>query len=127
MDALDPSHPDHRSTIEKIVENNVFKLIFRFGLPTLVTVVGYLLLSQFSDIKATITTTSSDIGQIKLSSQKIADTVDHNTKTLSDLNATMNSRFDAQSKRMDIQDKRTDKIDDRLRNVEIRIYQGAPP
>lgn len=125
---------DHRPVTEKIVENSVFKLLFRGGVPIILAILGVLAMSQFNDIKDSISdakgdikTTTKSVHQIELSSQKITDIVDNNTHALTDLNTTMNSRFNAQAKRIDTQDSRVDKLDGRVRNLEIKVYRGVPP
>lgn len=111
---------DNRPKIEKFVENNVFKALFRVGVPALLGLVSWLAAEQFSDIKSTLKTSVDKINEIQVSTQKISDLTDANTASLGALNTTMNSRFDAQGKRID-------KIEDRVDDLQKRVYSIPKP
>lgn len=109
-----------RPKIEKVVENNIFKLVFRMGLPALLGLTYWLATEQFGDIKSTLKVSVDKINAIQVSTQKISDLTDANTSQLNALNTTMNSRFDAQGKRID-------KIEDRVDDLQKRVYSLPKP
>lgn len=112
------------SSVEKVVDSAVFKLLFRVGVPILIGLVSWLAGSQLNDIKDNVNSATKDISAIKVSTQKISDDTVANTTSLQNLGTTMNARLNAQDERLRTQDARIDKIDERLRNVEITTAKG---